>query len=201
IGELEPPSWLHKDKAEANFYTMKGTMEELASLVRTDLEILPVVIPDPRFHPTRQAALVTTDRVLIGGFGVIHPDVAEELDLPPTTVMAEIDLLAFYRGDHDHVTLRPFSRLPAVRRDLAILVAKSVPYASVETAIRKGAGDMLERLWLFDVYEGPGVPEGSHSLAVALQLRRFDKTFTDEEANQVRDSVVAELSALGATLR
>jgi len=201
IGELEPPSWLHKDKAEANFYTMKGTMEELASLVRTDLEILPVVIPDPRFHPTRQAALVTTDRVLIGGFGVIHPDVAEELDLPPTTVMAEIDLLAFYRGDHDHVTLKPFSRLPAVRRDLAILVAKSVPYASVETAIRKGAGDMLERLWLFDVYEGPGVPEGSHSLAVALQLRRFDKTFTDEEANQVRDSVVAELSALGATLR
>ncbi len=201
IGELEPPSWLHKDKAEANFYTMKGTLEELASLVRTDLEILPVVTPDPRFHPTQQAALVTTDRLLIGGFGVIHPDVAERLDLPATTVMAEIDLLAFYRGDHDHVTLKPFSRLPGVRRDLAILVSKSVPFASVEAAIRKGAGELLEKMWLFDVYEGQGVPEGSHSLAVAMQLRRFDKTFTDEEANQVRDAVVAELAALGATLR
>ena len=68
-------------------------------------------------------------------------------------------------------------------------------------AVRGSVGDLLERQWLFDIYEGKGIPEGSHSLAIALQLRKQDGTFTDEEANQVRDRIVAALTAAGATLR
>ena len=60
---------------------------------------------------------------------------------------------------------------------------------------------MLEKQWLFDVYEGKGIPEGSHSLAIALQLRKQGENFTDEEANQVRDAAVQALEALGAKLR
>ena len=93
------------------------------------------------------------------------------------------------------------SRNPAVRRDLAILIDKSVPFANVLDAIERGAGESLERNWLFDVYEGKGIPEGKHSLAVALLLRKMGENFTDEEANQVREQVVVELAGLGATLR
>lgn len=199
-GRLDPVHWRDGGSAEADFYELKGVVEQMGEIVRTELHVEPVVIPDPRFHPTRQAALLTTDDVLVGGFGLIHPDVAEAVGLPANTLMAEMDLLAFYRGDHDHLHLRPISRNPAVRRDIAFQIAKDVPWSQVETTIRQAAGEVLEKSWLFDVYEGKGLAEGTHSLAVAMQLRK-PSNFTDEEANQVRDSVVAALAELGAKAR
>ena len=95
----------------------------------------------------------------------------------------------------------PVSRNPAVRRDIAILIDKSTPYSSIEAAIAEACGKVLEKQWLFDVYEGQGIPEGKHSLTIAIQLRKFGGNFTDEEANQVRDRAVAALVALGATQR
>lgn len=199
-GRLDPVHWRDGGTAEADFYELKGVFEQMGEIVRTELHVEPVVIPDARFHPTRQAALLTTDDVLVGGFGLIHPDVAEAVGLPANTLMAEMDLLAFYRGDHDHLHLRTISRHPAVRRDIAFQIAKDVPWSRVEATIRQAAGEVLERLWLFDVYEGKGLAEGTHSLAVAMQLRKA-ANFTDEEANQVRDAVVAALAALGAKAR
>ncbi|HRK22277.1 MAG TPA: hypothetical protein PLX06_10725, partial [Fimbriimonadaceae bacterium] len=93
------------------------------------------------------------------------------------------------------------SRNPAVRRDIAILIEKSVPYKKIEEAITNACGEVLEKTWLFDVYDGKGIPEGSHSLAVALQLRKAGENFTDEEANQVRDRAVAALESLGGKQR
>ncbi|MCW5942762.1 MAG: phenylalanine--tRNA ligase subunit beta [Fimbriimonadaceae bacterium] len=199
-GRLDQVHWRDGASAEADFYELKGVVEQMGEIVRTELHVEPVVTPDPRFHPTRQAALLTTDDVLVGGFGVIHPDVAEAVGLPTNTLMAEMDLLAFYRGDHDHLHLRSISRNPAVRRDIAFQIAKDVPWSAVETTIREAAGEVLEKQWLFDVYEGAGLPEGTHSLAVAMQLRK-PSNFTDEEANQVRDAVVAALAGLGAKPR
>ncbi len=60
---------------------------------------------------------------------------------------------------------------------------------------------MLETMWLFDVFAGQGIPDGKHALGIALQLRKADSTFTDEEANQVRDRVVGALAEFGATTR
>ena len=65
----------------------------------------------------------------------------------------------------------------------------------------KTAGEILEKQWLFDVYSGKGIPEGKHSLTIALQLRKFGENLTDEEANQVRDRAVRALEELGATQR
>lgn len=200
IGQIEQEHWQGYDRAEADFYAMKGVIEQMAELVHTQLDVEPVREADRRFHPTRQAALVTTDDVLVGGFGVIHPDVAEATGLPAHTVMAELDLLAFYRGDHEPPPLRTIHRNPSVRRDISVQIDKAVPFARVEEAVRGACGDVLERFWLFDVYEGSGLPEGSHSLALALQLRKAGN-FTDEEANQVRDAAVAALESLGAKLR
>ena len=87
------------------------------------------------------------------------------------------------------------------------MVDVDVPAGEVLAAVRAGAvaspaGDILEDVHLFDVYEGAQVGEGRKSLAFSLRLRAPDRTLTAEEAAGVRESVVAEAGRrFGATLR
>jgi phenylalanyl-tRNA synthetase beta chain len=188
-GGRTPEHWEKEPPSKASFFTLKASINELwPGLELTDSQ-------DARLHPTRQAQA----KGLV--FGQIHPDIADELDLPAETFLAEADLEALYMPEERAKSLIRISRNPAVRRDIAILIDKSVPYSQVEKAIETAGGDLLERQWLFDVYEGKGIPEGKHSLALAIQIRKFGENLTDEEANQVRDRVVQALAALGATQR
>jgi phenylalanyl-tRNA synthetase beta chain len=116
-------------------------------------------------------------------------------------VLAEIWLDELLNERATPIRLREVSRYPAVRRDIALLIDRAVPFRSIDSAIVASGGEVLERHWLFDVFEGTGIPEGKHSLGIALQLRKHAETFTDEEANKVRERVVTALAALGGVTR
>lgn len=202
IGALGEAHWHGNKPAEADFYSIKGVVESISRSLGIEVTFRPPKNPDRRFHPTRQSGvLVNNGKLWVGTIGQIHPDTAEQVGLPPNTFMGELDLTVFATEQAADPQLRQFSRNPAVRRDMSFAIAQSVAFSSVEDAIREACGDVLERLWLFDRYIGPGIPEGQHSLSVALQLRKLGENFTDEEANQVRDRAVAALSSLGATPR
>lgn len=191
-GALFPPNRAKEPVPTADFFSLKGVLSTLGG----HLEFRQPPEPDPRFHPTRQALILG-----VGTIGEIHPDIADELGMPVGTVMAEMDLEAFVERIGSEVHYQPISRNPAVRRDIAFVVDKAMPYSQLENAISLACGETLEKYWLFDVYDGTGIPEGKHSLGVALQLRKFGENFTDEEANQVREQAVAALEVLGATMR
>lgn len=191
-------SWQKKPSPTVDFYAMKGIVE---ALVRgAGAEIVPHDTPDRRMHPARQAALKHKGKT-IGTFGQINPVVSEQCGLPSETCIAQIDLSALAAIERHDVRLKEISKNPATRRDIAIAIAKDVPFDKVQETVQDACGDVLEKLWLFDVYEGKGIPKGQHSLAIALQLRKVGANFTDEEANQVRDKAVKALEALGAKLR
>ncbi len=191
-GALSVPFRANESVPQADFFSLKGVIEALAP----GLIWSAPAEPDPRFHPTRQAAVGE-----IGIVGVIHPDVADGSGLPADTVMAELDLEALAALSLPTIHYKVLSRNPSVRRDIAFLVSKSVPYEQIARSIESACEPVLERHWLFDVYEGKGIPEGSHSLAVALHFRKLGENFTDEEANQVRERAVTALEAIGATRR
>lgn len=205
-GALAPVYRANEHQPQADFFSLKGALEEALG----HAGVCPLLIHrmqalaggmDPRFHPARQAS-IDSAQGLVGIIGQIHPDLAENLGVPADTVVAELNLTALYAANPPtQPAYKPVSRNPAIRRDIAILVPKNLPYIEIQSIIETAAGELLERQWLFDVYEGKGIPEGYHSLAIGLQLRKFGENLTDEEANQVRDAVVAELAKLGATQR
>ena len=91
---------------------------------------------------------------------------------------------------------------PQAKEDLAVVVDRTVPAAQVQAAIAAGAGELLESVRLFDVYEGPQVPEGKRSLAFALRFRAPDRTLDAAETAAAREGALAEAAArCGATLR
>ncbi|MBS1716751.1 MAG: phenylalanine--tRNA ligase subunit beta [Armatimonadetes bacterium] len=200
VGELLPVHWVKSQSPEADFYSLKQALLDICHQAGVTASVVAPKSSDPRLHPYQQAEL-HGEGGAFGLFGRIHPTAAEESSLSPDTVLATIDLERMFASRRDDIHLKPISRNPAVRRDIAILVDEAVPFASIEQTIGKALGGELERMWLFDVYKGKGIPEGKHSLAVALQLRKLGENFTDEEANQARDRAVQALASLGATIR
>ncbi|SFF32673.1 phenylalanine--tRNA ligase subunit beta [Blastococcus tunisiensis] len=151
------------------------------------------------WHPGRCAELLVGDTV-VGQAGELHPRVCAALELPARTSVMELSLDALPEGAVP--VGPPISAFPPVLLDLALVVGDEVPAADVGGALRRGAGELLESLRLFDVYTGAPVPAGSRSLAYALTLRAPDRTLTSEEATAVRDAAVAAAAtATGAVLR
>lgn len=151
------------------------------------------------WHPGRCAELVV-DGVVIGHAGELHPAVLERAGLPPRTCAVELDLDALpLRESLPAPVISPF---PAVLQDVSVSVEKTVPAASVESALRTGGGELLEDIALFDVYEGAQAGEGRKSLTYALRFRATDRTLTEDEASAARDAAVgAAAAAVGAVLR
>ncbi len=199
-GLFEGQTWLPKDQSKADFYSLKGTIEDLSKALGAKCELHASSPEDERLHPGRQAQILING-INCGIIGQIHPLTAEDVNLPPHAILAEIDLDSLKGLLQLENLFHPISRNPAATRDIAILVSQSVPYVEIESAIKKSGGENLEAFNLFDVYSGKGIDPGFHSLAIALQFRKIGGNFTDEEANVLRDQIVAELAKLGAKLR
>ena len=88
---------------------------------------------------------------------------------------------------------RPLSSFPGVDRDLALLVPYDVPTSAVSDVISDAGGELLERVTVFDLYQGDGVEEGHRSLAFRLQLQAWDRTLTDKEVDRVVGKIVKRL--------
>ncbi|WP_030901477.1 phenylalanine--tRNA ligase subunit beta [Streptomyces sp. NRRL S-474] len=158
------------------------------------------------WHPGRCAELAITvdgaERV-VGHAGELHPRVVKALGLPARTCAMEIDLDAVESAGDATVKAPRISTFPVATQDVALVVDAVVPAAEVEEALRDGAGELLESIRLFDVYENAEqLGEGRKSLAYALRFRAADRTLTVDEASAARDAAVALAGErVGAVLR
>jgi phenylalanyl-tRNA synthetase beta chain len=161
-------------------------------------------------HP-RGAGDVLVDGQCIGHFGPLHPDVLKAWDLEMAGgVAVEIDLTELGRVRRQGVRYAPVPRLPAVTRDIALVVREEVKAGDVEKVIREAAGDLCESVQIFDVFRGTSLPPGCRSLAFHVVYRDPKaavapgeaRTLTDREVDERHAAVVAKANAeLGATLR
>ncbi|MFH8977345.1 phenylalanine--tRNA ligase subunit beta [Streptomyces sp. NPDC017890] len=158
------------------------------------------------WHPGRCAELFLTvdgeDRV-VGHAGELHPRVLKALGLPARTCAMELDLDAVAGAGDDTPQAPGISTFPVATQDVALVVDAFVPATEVEAALREGAGELLESIRLFDVYDNAEqLGEGRKSLAYALRFRAGDRTLTVDEASAARDAAVALAGErVGAVLR
>ncbi|MFF7644587.1 phenylalanine--tRNA ligase subunit beta [Streptomyces canus] len=154
------------------------------------------------WHPGRCAEFVVGDTV-VGHAGELHPRVVKAFGLPARTCAMELDLDALEAAGDDTPQAPNISTFPVATQDVALVVDKFVPHAEVEAALREGAGELLEGIRLFDVYENEEqLGDGRKSLAYALRFRAGDRTLTVDEASAARDAAVALAGErTGAVLR
>lgn len=197
-GMREQPGWWGKGRRES----WADAIDAARTLGRAlGAEVAVTGDQHAPFHPGRCARLDLGGQ-LLGHAGELHPRVIEAFDLPARVSAMELSLDVLLCGAAGVEAAPVVSAFPAAMIDVALAVAAETPAADVESALRDGAGDLLEAIRLFDLYSGEQVGAGRKSLAFALRLRAPDRTLTADEVAAVRDRAVAEVAdRLGAELR
>jgi phenylalanyl-tRNA synthetase beta chain len=157
------------------------------------------------FHPGRTAEALANlggQKVVIGVAGELDPALTSAHDLPRRVGAFEINLEQLFAASPKVIQAGVLLTMPAATQDLSLVVSAEVPAGELLSAIREGAGDLLERVVLVDDYRGSNVAEGHKSLTFALRFRAADRTLTQVEASEARDKAV-ELAhqRFGATIR
>ena len=100
------------------------------------------------------------------------------------------------------VTFAEISKFPAVKRDLALLLDKSVQFAEIEKIAAESERKLLQGVSLFDVYEGKNLPASKKSYAVSFFLQDKEKTLNDKQIDAIMKKIQTNLEQkLGAQLR
>jgi phenylalanyl-tRNA synthetase beta chain len=192
------PGWARDDRP-FDVFDAKGVVEA----VMAELGIS-WTLGDPigrPFHPGRSGTIMVGEE-RIGVLGEIHPRVADRLGLTGRVAVAELEVEALMRLARPLSGVEDVPRFPPVRRDLAFTVDASIPAGRVRSALEDAAGEILGSVLLFDVFEGPPLPEGTKSLAYSVDFRAPDRTLTDEEVDGAVEAIVQRLSRdVGARLR
>jgi phenylalanyl-tRNA synthetase beta chain len=155
------------------------------------------------YHPGRSGTLALGPKVL-AYFGELHPKVLAALDVKGPAVAFEVFLDAIPEPKSKGKARPPFAPSPfqPVERDFAFLLDATVSADEVIKAAKSAERALIERVDVFDLYEGKGVPEGKKSLAIAVRLQPTDRTLTDAEIDAVAQKIVAAVTkATGGTLR
>ncbi len=183
---------------DEDFFTLKGLIEAICATLggHTQYERS----SEPYLHPGRQA-LVKANNKDCAVFGQLHPTVAETYGIDCPVFVAEIKLDVLLEINKRKTVYKPLPKFPAVERDFAVLVDKEIPVGTLEKAIQGGAGRLLEKIELFDIYEGAQIPAGKKSVAFSVYLRSADSTLTDKEIEDISSKIIKKLELVGAELR
>lgn len=207
-GKADPDVLPHEEKiltlgsyGRLSFFQFKGAIEALLRELNIKGASFAPEKANPSYHPGR-CAKVLIDGKEIGVFGTIHPTVAARYGLSGEVLAAELQMDALLAAIDPEKLYHPLPKFPASTRDIAVLVDDAVPAASMQAAVEKAAGKLLESVKLFDVYKGKGIPEGKKSVAYSLSLRAPDRTLTDEECDKAMRAAISALETeFGAQLR
>lgn len=196
VGSALPMLWSNT-KTNVDFYDLKGNIEHLLSIARV-ATLRFVSAQRDGFHPGQCAELYEGDTCL-GVLGAIHPSTLAAFDVDGPVFAFELSQQLLALGSLPGFT--PLSRFPQMQRDLALLVPLAVNADAVISSIRQHAGADLQRVDLFDVYRGAGLPEGYYSLAITVIWQHAERTLLDAEVQSSVDNVLTALADLAVRLR
>ena len=96
-------------------------------------------------------------------------------------------------ADEREQKYQPLPRFPRVRRDVAFELRQDVPAGDVAAVIRESAGELLQSVDVFDVYQGANLAAGMKSLAFTLELLSRERTLTEAEIEAVMQRVIGRV--------
>jgi phenylalanyl-tRNA synthetase beta chain len=193
-GDADPEQWGAPGR-DADFFDVKGDLEAIVA----PRHVTTQRGEHPALHPGRSSS-VAIDGNPAGWLGELHPRLVRHLGLPKAPIVFELDaeMLAALPVPAG----KPVSRLPIVRRDLALVVDEAVPVETLLHALRTAKPAHVDTVQLFDVYRGAGLTEGKKSLAILVLMQDTSRTLTDADIARTEGELLAVArEKFGATLR
>ena len=191
----------HFERLFSDFYDLRGCVENLFDgLMIRDIRFKSET-DIPSLHPGRSCGIFVGDKK-IGFMGEVHPEVLEKMDLKRNAVVFELDFDFLATHYTEKTVYREISRFPSSTRDVAFLVSKDMEGGGMLDLVLGEREELLEKVAIFDIYYGKGIPEGMKSLALRFTYRSPDRTLTDDEVDKVHDKIAGRIvCSAGAKIR
>ncbi len=168
-----------------NFYDLKGLVEEIFALCNLDEKRYMLVrSKNENFHPYKSADIFI-GKTLVGTFGYLNP----KLKIGELLV-GELDLGFMLSQKSSKFKAKPLSSLQPIRRDLAFKLNGDVSSSQIISEIKKAGGNKISKIQTFDVFNKDNVT----SYAYAIYLVNEEKSFTDDEINQILDKIIKQVT-------
>jgi len=190
-GNQSPEQWGEKGRP-VDFYDIKGDVESLLSMTN-DIAAFRFESAEHPGLQIGQSARILRGQQCIGWLGALNPQLQKTLDIPAKVYLFELAMNGLLDAALTKVTA--LSKYPSVRRDIALVLDTGVNYTELEQLIRQQAGENLERVVLFDVYQGENIQAGKQSMAIGLIFQNPSRTLNDDEINSIINSCIKTLEA------
>ena len=201
-GNIGQASW-NRAAVEATFFDLKGVVANV--LARLGISAAETVLTRGEGNNIFSAYLdiKTRSGKLLGQMGIVAKTELAKTEIKQPVVYAQLDWDALCRlAVKKKVEFTPLPKTLPVKRDLALLVDKSVSMAQIEAEVQQSERKLLRDVTLFDVYEGKNLPAGKKSYAISITLQDNEKTLQDKQIDGVMNKIIANLTKkLGAELR
>ena len=199
-GRIHPERFSAERAVVADFYDLKGILESLLT-ARKVKNFQFRAAEDPRFLKGHCAEVLVNKRVA-GVFGEVVPALTKGMRLSTPLFVAMIQLKELLTAEERTLLYDPISQFPSTSRDVAFIAPKELEHRIVVDFIQKAHLPNLERVELFDIFEGEAVGEGRKSMAYSLIFRSAERTLTDDEVNSAHEKLRQKLErGLGVELR
>ncbi|MEW6334791.1 MAG: phenylalanine--tRNA ligase subunit beta [Thermodesulfobacteriota bacterium] len=191
----------HSGDLRADFYDLKGCIENMLDACCIPMPSFRSGMHEPFLHPGKSCGVYSgEDR--IGSLGEVHPDVLARMDLKGPIVVCELDLDRMAALSARKISFRSIPRFPSSSRDVAFLVRTDQEAREILLPAGDPPEELLEKVQIFDIYEGKNLPAGTKSLGLRFSYRSADRTLTDDEVNEVHGRIVKRIvGATGAAIR
>jgi phenylalanyl-tRNA synthetase beta chain len=197
-----------KIEAIEQFLILKGILEELflklhikSWHLKAASEKTNSVFPNSGFAPSTVVEIYLEEQI-VGVCGMLEDKLLKEWRIQEPVALAELKVPELFKNIKEGTSYQPLPAFPFVKRDIAIKASRSITNEMIIEAIKKNAPKELTEVELFDIYEDERLGCDVKSMAYSLTYRSMERTLTDEEVNELHQSVVARLeSALGVEIR
>ena len=194
-------SWAHPNE-KTTVYELKAYVENVLSRLGLNLgKLVFGVLTDDIY--SAGLSITTQSGRQLGSLGIVSKKILKAMDIDVEVYFAELSWTALMKETKKNkVTYTEISKFPAVKRDLALLLDKSVAFADIEKIAGESERKLLKSVTLFDVYEGKNLPAGKKSYAVSFYLQDDNKTLNDKQIDAIMKKIQTNLEQkLGAQLR
>jgi len=201
-GRKHEPNWVSAGNT-SGFYELKAYLENMLEKMGLDRNSMDIKTFDSVKDLYSGALRYRWKNQDIAELAVIRKKLVSQFDIRNDVYYAVIywENLLKSRGEHV-IKHGELPRFPEVRRDLALVVDRSLTYDQIRELAYRIENRLLRRVDLFDVYEGEQIGEGRKSYAVSFILQDTEGTLTDDRIDRIVNRLIDTYSKeLGAQIR
>ncbi|MBW1845620.1 MAG: phenylalanine--tRNA ligase subunit beta [Deltaproteobacteria bacterium] len=186
-------SW-HSSEEGCDFYDIKGVAEELLNYLKiSEVVFTRISGKSPTYIRKGYSADVLVDGTILGVVGELSPETLLSYGIKQASYFFELNLSQLMPIIPELKQVKPIPKYPAIARDITVIIDKKIESEKVLLHIKQFNEEFMERVYLFDIFEGGSISENKKSVSFRVIYRSLSETLEDDKINKIHQSIAGRL--------